>query len=529
MFSAMKKLRHGGGAAPQPPSPIPKSEEPHPMSISLQKKFAKGINYNMKLLIRGDRMAGKSSLFLRLQGLPFPKDPGYTATEEISVASIQWNYNATDDVVKVEVWDVVDRGKKRPALTGLKLASNDTPPPQPALDAEFVDVYKGAHGVVLLYDMTKSWTFDYVKRELPKIPMHLPVLILANFADQCHHRAVTKDQALGLIEELFVALPSRDRNTVRYTESSMRNGFGLKFLHKFLNLPFLHLQRASLLTQLQMNDRDLLATIQELDLLCDSEESSYESFSENATKIRRQVAESQGPPPTVDVVLGAQKPPIKEESPLAAAASKALPNTSVVNSPPPLKSPTPTTASPPVIQEQLRSPDKKTPSNVDDFIPESPAGIDSFLMDEESSQKTNNSSHRIQGEAGESSDDEGVNHLVAGFNEEVVIDDYDTLAVNETLQDSSSSDSESPQKKSPLPRRISPKPPSSQNNYHEEENNVVEESSVQDSKRTKKKKSKKSSRGSRKKSEEEERNALEEFLNGTPEEMPRTSNAYEEF
>lgn len=109
---------------------------------------------------------------------------GYTPSDEISVASIQWNYRATDDIVKVEVWDVVDRGKKRKKLESLKMADSNVQDLEPALDAEFVDVYKGAHGVIIMFDVTKSWTLDYVKKEAPKVPKHIPILILANFIDQ---------------------------------------------------------------------------------------------------------------------------------------------------------------------------------------------------------------------------------------------------------------------------------------------------------------------------------------------------------
>lgn len=43
---------------------------------------------------------------------------------------------------------------------------------------------------------------------------------------------------------------------VMYGESSMRNGFGLRLLHKFLGLPFLRLQRETLAALLERNQRD---------------------------------------------------------------------------------------------------------------------------------------------------------------------------------------------------------------------------------------------------------------------------------
>ena len=122
-----------------------------------------------QVLVRGDMSTGKSSLVRRLQGLPF--QPDLPPTREITTGHVDWSAPDCEDTVKVEVWDVCDtavseQSKRRSAVPGqprgLSLEHG-----QGALDADNIDVFRGAHAVVYVFDPRKRWTLEYVQRQLP--------------------------------------------------------------------------------------------------------------------------------------------------------------------------------------------------------------------------------------------------------------------------------------------------------------------------------------------------------------------------
>ncbi|KAI6173633.1 RING-type domain-containing protein [Aphelenchoides besseyi] len=242
----------------------------------LQKKFAHGVNFNMKVVIRGDRNTGKTCLWRRLQGQQF--EEAYKPTDEIQVANITWNYRTSDHIVKVDIWDVVDESsRRRPKSASLKLDNNQTgaaPSPDPDLmvcDATFVDVYKSCNGVLLVFDITKLWlvfkrTWKYVCRELDRIPSTLPVLVMANKIDMESEREVREEEINSFLSTYQrPTINGRLKAPIRYSTTSMKTAQGLKFLHNFLNIPFLFLQREYLENSLEANRRDIEVAQDELD------------------------------------------------------------------------------------------------------------------------------------------------------------------------------------------------------------------------------------------------------------------------
>ena len=44
-------------------------------------------------------------------------------------------------------------------------------------------------------------TYEYVERELQRVPANIPVLVLANHRDMGHHRVVTEDKVRYFIDD----------------------------------------------------------------------------------------------------------------------------------------------------------------------------------------------------------------------------------------------------------------------------------------------------------------------------------------
>ncbi|XP_048876844.1 rab-like protein 6 isoform X7 [Brienomyrus brachyistius] len=485
MFSALKKLV-GSEAVQQRDKNIPAGLQS--MNQSLQRRFAKGVQYNMKIVIRGDRNTGKSTLWHRLQGRKFLEE--YIPTQEIQVTSIHWNYKTTDDVVKVEVWDVVDKGKGKKKGDSLKLENEpQEAETELALDAEFLDVYKNCNGVIMMFDITKQWTFNYIIRELPKVPSHVPVCVLGNQRDMGEHRVILPDDIRDFIAGLNRPLGS---SYIHYAESSMKNGFGLKYLHRFFNIPFLQLQRETLLRQLETNQLDIDATLEELTVQQETEDQNYDIFLE---RMESRAANGQSPS------SGSQSPIVPPSAPSTATPSPGTPQATVnphillastpTAPPPPLATPAPAPQAPPPAQSLERPSQPATPpgpaaqappsqkrgfisrlfgaastegptdapppklqgnvQSVDDFVPDE--GLDrSFLEDSGTGKAKAKPTATVDSDS--DGEGRGGNPLVAGFQDDLDPDDKapsrrGPSAASQGMNVTLSSDEEEPHLKTP--------------------------------------------------------------------------------
>ncbi|KAF1779189.1 P-loop containing nucleoside triphosphate hydrolase [Phytophthora cactorum] len=253
------------------------------MDKAIRRRVRGGITYNMKLLVRGAKGTGKTSLFQRLKGEPIPDT--HQSTPQLQSATIKWSFRQhLEENVKCEVWDVVDKGfvpvetdeGAEEGSTRTQNASAEHGGLQSGgaiVDASTVDVYHEAHGVIFLLDVTKWDTLEYVKQQLDNVPVHIPTLVLGNFRDQGAQRKIFKED----IQELLYGSSDRPQPQqwrrpmeLLYFECSLLNCYGLKSLHQYFGIPFLQLKLATIRQQMRIVEgefthlkHDVQATISE--------------------------------------------------------------------------------------------------------------------------------------------------------------------------------------------------------------------------------------------------------------------------
>ena len=137
-----------------------------------------------KIVIIGDAGVGKTNLLLRYTKGEFKLDSKSTIGVEYAVKQVQVN----DQVVRAQFWDTAGQERFR-AMTSL--------------------YYRGAKGVIIVYDVTRAQTFASVEKWVEEIRRHQPegetvIMLLGNKCDLDNLRDVPEESARKKAEELGI-------------------------------------------------------------------------------------------------------------------------------------------------------------------------------------------------------------------------------------------------------------------------------------------------------------------------------------
>lgn len=137
-------------------------------------------DYLFKVVLIGDSGVGKSNLLSRFTRNEFCLESKSTIGVEFATRSIQ----VDGKTIKAQIWDTAGQERYR-AITSA--------------------YYRGAVGALLVYDITKSVTFENVERWLKELRDHadsnIVIMLVGNKSDLRHLRSVQTDDAQAYCEK----------------------------------------------------------------------------------------------------------------------------------------------------------------------------------------------------------------------------------------------------------------------------------------------------------------------------------------
>nr|BAN65758.1 Ras-related protein Rab-1B [Babesia bovis] len=152
----------------------------------------KEYDYLFKIIIIGDSGAGKSSLLLRFADDTYSESYMSTIGVDFKIKTVKID-NVT---IKLQIWDTAGQERFRTITS---------------------TYYRGAHGIITVYDVTSRVSFESVKKtwlvDIEKYSSaNISKLLIGNKVDLEDSRAVTYDEAREFAEQ----------NNMDYIEASAK-------------------------------------------------------------------------------------------------------------------------------------------------------------------------------------------------------------------------------------------------------------------------------------------------------------------
>jgi small GTP-binding protein len=142
-------------------------------------------DFLFKVVLIGDSGVGKSNLLSRFTRNDFSAESKSTIGVEFATRTI----TVEGKVIKAQIWDTAGQEKYR-AITSA--------------------YYRGAVGALLVYDITRTPTFEHLERWLSELLDHadkdIRVMLVGNKSDLRHMRTVTSEQATEFAQKHKLSL-----------------------------------------------------------------------------------------------------------------------------------------------------------------------------------------------------------------------------------------------------------------------------------------------------------------------------------
>jgi len=156
-------------------------------------------DYLFKLLLIGDSGVGKSSLLLRFADNSYSESFIATIGVDFKIKTIE----VENKVVKLQIWDTAGQEKFRTITSSY---------------------YRGAHGIIIVYDVTNRESFDNVKNWINEIARYASEnvnrLLVGNKSDLEGKKAVTYEEGKELADSLGINFIETSAKTSSNVEQS---------------------------------------------------------------------------------------------------------------------------------------------------------------------------------------------------------------------------------------------------------------------------------------------------------------------